>query len=69
VNNYNEINGHPTTESRSAELMKLKDCIATLQLDFCGFLGTNYQITGWNGYQKINFTDNNYIGYQVESFI
>jgi len=64
-NNYNEIEGHPVSESRSAELMKLKECITDLQLDFCGFLGTNYQVTQWNGHQKINFTDNNYLGYQV----
>jgi len=65
VNNYNEIQGHPISESRSAELMQLKNCITDLQLDFCGFLGVNYQITKWEAYQKINFTDNNYIGYQV----
>jgi len=65
VNNYNEIAGHNISESRSAELKKIKNCISDLQLDFCDFLGQNFQLIKWDGYQKINFTPNNYIGYGV----
>lgn len=65
-NNYNEIDGHGIEESRSAELMRLKDCISCdLNLDFCEFLGMNFQITQWSGRQFLNYQDNNYIGYKV----
>lgn len=65
-NNYNEIDGHPIEESRSVDLMNLKDCIGCdFQFDFCEIIGTAWQVIKWEGYQKLNYQDNNYIGYEV----
>jgi len=69
VNNYNEIIGGDTLESRSAKLMKIKSCIADLQPDFCDFLGSDLQLIKWEAYQKINFTPNNYLGYQINATV
>jgi len=69
VNNYNEITGHNISDSRSAELIKIKKCIADLQLDFCGFIGSDLQLIKWEAHQKINFTPNNYLGYQINATV
>lgn len=65
-NNYNEIEGHLVEESRSVDLMKLKDCISCdFQVDFCEIIGTTWQVVKWEGYQRIVYQDNNYMGYEV----
>lgn len=65
-NNYNEIEGHPIEESRSAVLMRLKDCISCdFQIDFCELIGEQWQVIRWEGYQRINYQNNNYLGYEV----
>lgn len=66
TNNYSEIEGHPIEESKSEKLMELKDCISCgFQLDFCELIGTTWQVMKWEGYQRINYQNNNYLGYEV----
>lgn len=67
TNNYNEIKGHPTTESKWDEILyKLEDCLACdLQLDFCLFLGEPRRLTRWEGTQVINYSTKNLTGYRI----
>lgn len=65
-NNYNEIDGHPVNEGRWEDLMTLKDCIGCgFQIDFCELIGVQWQVVKWEGFQRILYLDNNYIGYEV----
>lgn len=66
-NNFNEIPGHPTAESKwDSVLFKLQQCLmCDAELDFCEILGTQYRITQWSGSQVLNYSDNNYTGYRI----
>lgn len=67
TNNYNEISGHPTTESKwDTILSKLEDCLACdAALDFCEFLGVQWRVTQWQGQQLVNYLDTAYTGYRI----
>lgn len=67
TNNYNEINGHPTIESKWANILqKLEACISCdAELAFCTILGSMRRITTWSGQQLINYTPENYSGYRL----
>lgn len=66
-NNYNEIKGHDTNESKWDEVLsKLEDCLSCdANLDFCEFLGRKVLVTDWSARQLVNYTDNNYTGYRL----
>lgn len=67
LNNWNEIAGHSTLESRWATIWeKIESCIACdLHLDFCELLGANYQVTQWQGRQIDNYLTQNFTGFRV----
>ena len=67
TNNFNEIKGHDTEESKwSSILFKLQECIACdLNLDFCEILGSAPRVTRWGSAQVINYMDSNYSGYRL----
>jgi len=67
LNMYNEIKGHPTSESVwETKLSIIEECMkCDANLDFCEFLGTPYKITQWSGQQVINFQNSNYVGYRI----
>ena len=63
VNNHTEILNNKTKNSKSAYLEDLEECIDNMELDFCEFIGTQWQVTQWRAEQIINKDDNNYTGY------
>jgi len=67
LNNYNEVKGHSTEESRwETILQRLQECLSCdANLDFCTFLGSTRRITSWSGQQVINYNDSNYCGYRI----
>lgn len=65
INNHSEIKGHDKNESRSYLLEDLEQCIIDMNLDFCEFVGKQWNVTQWNAQQLINFRDNNYTGYRL----
>lgn len=67
LNMYNEIKGHPTTESVwTTILSKIEECLkCDANLDFCEFLGTQYKVTQWSGVQVVNYQNSNYTGYRI----
>lgn len=67
LNNYNEIKGHPTSESNwTTKLSLIEECLkCDANFDFCAFLGQQYKITQWSGQQLINFQNSNYCGYRI----
>lgn len=67
LNNYNEINGHPTDESKWSNILQvLEDCISCdAFLDFCSIIGVGSRVTTWQGQQVINYLDSAYAGYRV----
>lgn len=67
VNNYNEIKGHPTDESKwETILQRLQACLqCDANLAFCEILGTTYNITNWSAVQVINFKESVYCGYRL----
>ncbi len=68
INNYNEIAGHSTDESRwSTILYNIEQCLkCDALLDFCEFLGDNPRVTQWSAMQELrDKTDNNYAGYRL----
>lgn len=67
VNNYNEILGHPVTESKWETILKpLKECVtAEGVLEFCEILGYNVQIPTWQMETRINWLDENYTGWRI----
>lgn len=72
TNNYNEIKGYSSEESRSVDLERLLDCLrgdsnSGAMLDLCSTFGDKYKLTRWNVYAtNENFCDNNYIGFRVQ---
>lgn len=65
INNHTEILGHSTELSKSKLLEDLEECIIDLELDFCEFIGTEWQVTQWTAQQLLNYRDNNYTGYRI----
>lgn len=67
LNNYNEIKGHPTTDSKwDTALYLLENCLkCDLELDFCTILGTQYRVMNWSAMQVINWGDHQYTGYRL----
>ena len=65
INNHTEILGHSTELSKSKLLEDLEECIIDLELDFCEFIGTEWQVTQWSAQQLLNYRDNNYTGYRI----
>lgn len=67
TNNFNEIKGHDTDESKWATILsRLEDCISCdLNLDFCAILGGQLRVTRWAAVQEINFMSQNYSGYRL----
>lgn len=67
TNNYNEIKGHSTDESKwTTILSKIEQCLSCeAYLDFCTILGNQYRVTNWSGTQLINYLDTAYAGYRV----
>jgi len=67
TNNFNEIKGHPTNESKwSTVLSRLEQCISCdANIAFCEILGSSRRITTWSGAQLINYTTENYSGYRL----
>lgn len=65
LNNYKEILNNDTTNSKSVLLEDLEQCIIDTELNFCEFIGQDWQLTQWNAQQLLNFRDNNYTGYRV----
>lgn len=65
INNHTEILGHSIELSKSKLLEDLEECIIDLELDFCEFIGTEWQVTQWTAQQLLNYRDNNYTGYRI----
>lgn len=66
-NNWNEVKGHSTDESKWATaLYELERCLSCdLELDFCEFIGSKSRVTKWSAKQVINFSSKNYSGYRI----
>lgn len=70
TNNYNEINGHPVSESRVKTVYSpLRKCINTnkLTLDFCEFLGLKVDEMRWELTPTRAYLDNNYVGWNIKA--
>ena len=65
INNHTEILGHSTELSKSKTLEYLQGCIIDFDLDFCEFLGAEWQLMPWSAQQLLNYRDNNYTGYRI----
>ena len=65
LNNHTEILNHSIELTRSKVLQDLESCLTRLELDFCEFLGTQWQVTQWTAQQVINIRDTNYTGYRI----
>lgn len=65
LNNHTEILGHSTELSKSTLLEDLEECIIDMELNFCEFIGVDWQLTQWSAQQLLNYRDNNYTGYRV----
>lgn len=66
INNYDENLNHPIEESKSEFLENLKECIIDTNLDFCLFLGSQWQVTQWELSSPLtNYRDYNYTGYRL----
>lgn len=65
LNNYTEILHNDTDNSKSKFLEDLEECVNDLELDFCEFLGVDWQVTQWSAQQLINYRDLNYTGFRV----
>ena len=69
TNNYNEIAGHPISESRWQQTLKpLKECLDDQNLlPFCTELDNTIQITNWQMSTKIAYLDGNYVGWLIRA--
>ena len=65
INNYDEILGHSIDESKSELLDDLEECINEMELDFCEFIGQDWQVRQWSAFQLLNYRDNNYTGWRL----
>lgn len=67
ANVYNEILGHPISESKWVNILQpLKECITPEGvIDFCAFLGYNVDITSWSMEAEITRLDNSYTGWRI----
>jgi len=64
-NNYDEVLGHDKDLSKSKTLEDLELCISEMELNFCEFVGTNWNVTQWTAQQLLDFRDRNYTGYRL----
>ena len=68
LNVYNEINGHSINESKWETILKpLADCVGCNPIDFCSILGYNLEVSRWNANSKIDWLDNNYTGWTINT--
>lgn len=66
LNVYNEIDGHPLSESKWATILQpLAECIACNPLDFCEPLGYNLEVVNWTMNPRIDWMDSNYSGWTI----
>lgn len=66
LNVYNEINGHPLSESKwSTILMPLMDCVGCNPIDFCTYLGLPLEVLNWSATSRIDWLDMNYTGWTI----
>lgn len=70
TNNYDEIKGHPISESRVKTVFSpLKACIniSKLQLAFCEFIGLKVDEMRWEMIPTRAYLDNNYVGWNIRA--
>lgn len=65
INNHTEILGHSLKGTNSEILEDLEQCIIDMNLDFCEFIGQNWNVTQWNAQQLINYQSDNFTGYRL----
>lgn len=66
VNVYDEIKGHPLSESKwDTILWPILDCISCNAFDWCLNLGYQIEVSRWRGSAKIDYLDDNYSGWSV----
>lgn len=66
INNHTEVLGHNPETSLSKILQDLENCLLNLELDFCEFVGEEWQILSFDsGAPLTNYRDNNYTGYRI----
>lgn len=65
-NVYNEIDGHPLSESKWATILNpLQACAACDLLQFCEYLGFDLEVSNWVMIPRIDWQDSNYSGWTI----
>lgn len=69
INNYNEIDGHFTSESKWESVLKpLFECFSCEDiLAKCEILGYQFRIPVWDVEKVIDWNDNNYTGIKINA--
>lgn len=66
LNVYNEIPGHPLSESKWATILQpLAECVACDLLQFCEYLGFEMEVSRWVMSPRIDWMDSNYSGWTI----